>query len=150
MFFQSVSPLLAQVESITVNLRGNPDGTLSVLVMPKAKDGSALALSTPLMLTAAAADLDNEFATVLEEYADTRLSLTAQLELTKQSLKTAVANETPKPSKASASKNGASSDASDVPEVGDEETDEPAEEVSSPAPASDSAAAAPVIPNLWG
>lgn len=69
----------------------NKNGTLSVTVLPKPKatGEDAAVLSTPLSLTATAAELDEGFVQILGEYVATHQSLSEQMENTKAILEAA-------------------------------------------------------------
>ena len=77
MMFQSLKSLLAG-GNLTLSLTGNADDTITVLVVPKGEG----ALAQPLVLTATAAELDNQFADCISSYASSRKSLAEQMEAT--------------------------------------------------------------------
>ncbi len=77
MMFQSLQSLLAG-GTLALSLTGNPDGTITVLVVPKGEG----ALAQPLALTATAAELDAQFAECVSSYVTARKSLTEQMEAT--------------------------------------------------------------------
>lgn len=81
--FLSLKPILDTCVSVTVVLSAiNADGTVTVTVVPKAKEGQEASLSTPLSLTATLEELDAEFASVILSYVTKRTSLSEQLEAT--------------------------------------------------------------------
>lgn len=77
MMFQSLQSLLAG-GTLALSLTGNPDGTITVLVVPKGEG----ALAQPLALTATAAELDAQFAECVSSYVTARKSLAEQMEAT--------------------------------------------------------------------
>lgn len=89
--FTQLQALLKNCTNVTVILASNKDDTLSVTVLPKSKDtgDAAATLSTPLCLTATAAELDAEFANVLGSYVNKHQSLAEQLENTSAILEAA-------------------------------------------------------------
>ncbi len=89
--FTQLEALLKNCTNVTVILASNKDNTLSVTVLPKSKDtgDNAAALSTPLSLTATAAELDAEFVNVLGGYVNKHQSLAEQLENTNAILEAA-------------------------------------------------------------
>lgn len=89
--FKELAPILKNCTSINVILASNKDGTLSVTILPKPKETgeSAVALSTPLSLTATPEELDAEFTQILTGYAVTHQSLAEQVENTTEILEAA-------------------------------------------------------------
>ena len=89
--FTQLQELLKDCASVNLILAMNKNGTLSVTVLPKPKatGEDAAALSTPLSLTATAAELDEGFVQILSEYVGTHQSLSEQMENTKAILEAA-------------------------------------------------------------
>lgn len=89
--FTQLSALLKDCASVNLIMAMNKNGTLSVTVLPKPKatGEDAAALSTPLSLTATAAELDEGFVQILGEYVSTHQSLSEQMENTKAILEAA-------------------------------------------------------------
>ncbi|MHB1678660.1 MAG: PRTRC system protein E [Sulfuriferula sp.] len=87
--FAELKPLLDNCSSVTIVLAAGSDDTLSVTVIPKAKDSQNAVLSTPLALTGTMAELDAGFAGLVTGFAATRTSLTEQLEATQTILEAA-------------------------------------------------------------
>ncbi|MHB0991691.1 MAG: PRTRC system protein E [Burkholderiales bacterium] len=87
--FAELKPLLDNCFSVTIVLAAGSDDTLSVTVIPKAKDGQNAVLSTPLALTGTLAELDAEFAGLVTGFAAKRITLAQQLEATETILEAA-------------------------------------------------------------
>ena len=100
--FTALKTLLAQVVSLAVSMVANEDGTITVTVIPKAKQpGDANAsLNTPLVLTGTAEELDAEFVNLLASYTSKRVSLAEQLEATEAILEAAKKDSAAKATKA--------------------------------------------------
>lgn len=79
--FSELKSLLDSCSSVTVVLSGSDD-TLSVIVIPKVKDGQNAVLSTPLALTGTAEELDDAFVGLVTSYVNKHKSLAEQLEVT--------------------------------------------------------------------
>ena len=97
MLFSKLQSLLSPGASLKFEITLNDDVTLSVIVCPKGNTG---ALSQPLVITAAADELDTGFVAVLEQYQKARLSLQEQLEATTAVLDAAKKSEEKKAVKA--------------------------------------------------
>lgn len=145
MMFQSLQSLLAG-GTLALSLTGNPDGTITVLVVPKGEG----ALAQPLALTATAAELDTQFAECVSSYVSSRKSLTEQMEATaavliaaKQESASKAAKAITKSAEASTVKDKAPSTNSDLEGDDDEGEGKP--------PVSDVAPAAPIadLDNLF-
>lgn len=152
--FVQLNQLLASCVSITLSMVANDDGTLSVTVVPKAKKDSedAVALKTPLQLTATPEELDAEFVGMLVSYTNKRKSLSEQLEETEAVLEAAKKNSAAKAVKAVKKGAGSGSPKQESPgvghqgdidpddgEVGGAESEEKSSEAAQPASAA----------NLW-
>lgn len=89
--FTQLSALVKDCASVNLIIAMNKNGTLSVTVLPKPKatGEDVAALSTPLSLTATAAELDEGFVGILAEYVATHQSLSEQIENTKAILEAA-------------------------------------------------------------
>ena len=87
--FAELKPLLDNCSSVTIVLAAGSDDTLSVTVIPKAKDGQNAVLSTPLALTGTLAELDAEFAGLVTGFVAKRTTLAQQLEATETILEAA-------------------------------------------------------------
>ncbi len=87
--FAELKPLLDSCSSVTIVLAAGSDDTLSVTVIPKAKNAQNAVLSTPLALAGTMAELDTEFAGLVIGFAAKRTSLTEQLEATQTILEAA-------------------------------------------------------------
>lgn len=140
MMFQSLQSLLAG-GTLALSLTGNPDGTITVLVVPKGEG----ALAQPLALTATAAELDAQFAECVSSYVTARKSLAEQMEATaavlvaaKQESAGKAVKAITKSATASTVKDKAASTNSDLNGEDDEgEETPPATDVAPAAPAAD-------------
>jgi len=140
MMFQSLQSLLAG-GTLALSLTGNPNGTITVLVVPKGEG----ALAQPLALTATAVELDAQFAECVSTYANSRKSLAEQMEATaavlaaaKQESSTKAVKAITKSAEASTVKDKAAPTNSN-PDGEDDEGEEtpPALDVAPAAPAAD-------------
>lgn len=140
MMFQSLQSLLAG-GTLALSLTGNPDGTITVLVVPKGEG----ALAQPLALTATAAELDAQFAECVSSYVTARKSLAEQMEATaavlvaaKQESAGKAVKAITKSATASTVKGKAASTTSDLDGEDDEDEETPpATDVAPAAPAAD-------------
>lgn len=139
--FQSLQSLLAG-GTLALSLTGNPDGTITVLVVPKGEG----ALAQPLALTGTAVELDTQFAECVSSYVSSRKSLTEQLEATaavlaaaKQESASKAVKAITKSAEASTVKDKATSTNSDPEEGNDDEggNKPPVSDVAPAAPAAD-------------
>lgn len=129
MLFQALHELAKSTDlHMTITAQGDD---LRVVVLPKPKDGANAALSTPLALTASAAELDEKFVATLSSYTASRKSLDEQLEESTNFMEAAkqAAKDSAKKSVASPVKQTASASAT--------KTEEPAVEKPATKPASD-------------
>lgn len=129
MLFQALHELAKSTDlHMTITAQGDD---LRVIVLPKPKDGAIAALSTPLALTASAAELDEKFVATLSSYTASRKSLDEQLEESTNFMEAAkqAAKDNAKKSIASPVKQTASASAT--------KTEEPAVEKPAAKPASD-------------
>jgi PRTRC genetic system protein E len=104
--FTAMKPLLDQCVFVSITLVAGSDGTLSVTVTPKAKEGQDVRLSQPLALTATFEELDEGFTQAVLDHAGIRKTVAEQLEATKTILEAvkqdaakSVADARKKPSK---------------------------------------------------
>ena len=142
MMFQSLQSLLAG-GTLALSLTGNPDGTITVLVVPKGEG----ALAQPLALTATAAELDAQFAECVSSYVTARKSLTEQMEATAAVLAAAKQESAGKAVKAITKSATASTvkDKSAVTNSDPEGEENDDGEISEIAPVTETASAAPAI-----
>lgn len=90
--FTQLALLLQNCTSLQVIMAANPDGTLSVTVLPKGKAGDKeAALNTPLSLTATPEDLDAGFVSALSGFVVSHQSLAEQISNTEAILEAAKA-----------------------------------------------------------
>ena len=101
MFFQELKSLLDGCAAIAVTLSSGRDGAITVTVRPTPKEAKDVeALSTPLVLTGTAEELDEQFVGLLKSYADEHKSLAEQLEATRSILEAAKKDANKKAEKA--------------------------------------------------
>ena len=101
MFFQKLKLLLEGCAAIAVTLSSGRDGAITVTVRPTPKEAKdAEALATPLVLTGTAEELDDQFAGLLQSYADEYKSLAEQFEATRSILEAAKKDANKKAEKA--------------------------------------------------
>jgi PRTRC genetic system protein E len=132
--FTAMKPLLDQCVFVSITLVAGSDGTLSVTVTPKAKEGQDSRLSQPLALTATFGELDEGFTRAVLDHAGIRKTIAEQLEATKTILEAvkeeaakSVVDARKKPSKTAASEpliddddeesHGGDTQASKTPEI---------------------------------
>lgn len=101
MFFQELKMLLDGCAAIAVTLSSGRDGAITVTVRPTPKEVKDVeALSTPLVLTGTAKELDEQFVGLLKSYAEEHKSLAEQLEATRSILEAAKKDANKKAEKA--------------------------------------------------
>lgn len=80
--FKEIAPI-AKTTDLTFIVKTVGETDLSVILLPKTKEGAHEALSAPLVLTGSPEELDEKLPTILTEYCKERLSLEETLEETK-------------------------------------------------------------------
>lgn len=131
MIFNKLQSLLVGCTSISLLISANKDKTLSVVVIPKAKEGADSALSTPLHLTATAEELDAGFLDVLEGYSEKHLSLAQQLENATTILDAAKAESQKKTSEAISKSSTGKVPKKVTPDADENDTDDSEDELES-------------------
>lgn len=87
--FKEIEALMGEeTQSVSLIVAKTKDG-LTVTVLPKTKEGTDPALSTPIVLTGTAEDLDAEFVGLLSKFGGERKSLAEQMADTEAILKAA-------------------------------------------------------------
>ncbi len=87
--FKEIETMMGEeTQSVSLIVAKTKDG-LTVTVLPKTKEGTDPALSTPMVLTGTADELDSEFVALLSKFGGERKSLAEQLADTEAILKAA-------------------------------------------------------------
>lgn len=147
--FAKLAGLLANNQSVTLLLSGNPDEiTVTVLPKPaKVKEGQE-ALATPLVLTGTPAELDESFADLVAQFTDKRKSLAEQFAATESVLEAAQKASVAKATKGvTATAKSAAKQTLQVSSTGDDDDDDSLTEGGSDSPAPAATAGASTTPS---